>query len=117
MKTTDVHTHLLVPQNPYLTVFCTCDNTFHCEMVLHDYQPLSLTPKTKSGHTKDDLFGPSHLNNRSSGLVGLSRPTATFKAGSASGNALVRASAWFAPAQHGVYKPFVNLDVFDFYHD
>jgi hypothetical protein len=41
MKTTDVLRHLLVLQNPHLTIFCTYNKTFHCEVVLHACQSLT----------------------------------------------------------------------------
>jgi hypothetical protein len=34
MKTTHVPRHLMLPQNPHLTVLCTCEKTFHCKVVL-----------------------------------------------------------------------------------
>jgi hypothetical protein len=59
MKTTNVLRHLLVPQNPHLTVSCTCDKSFHSEVLLHAYQSLSkiiMTTKSKSGNTEDDCM-------------------------------------------------------------
>jgi hypothetical protein len=41
METTNVLHHLLVLQNPHLTIFCTYNKTFHCEVVLHACQSLS----------------------------------------------------------------------------
>jgi hypothetical protein len=41
MKTTNVFRHLLELQNPHLTIFCTYNKTFICEVILHACQSLS----------------------------------------------------------------------------
>jgi hypothetical protein len=38
MKPSNDHRHLLVPKNPHLAFFRTCDKTFNCEVVFHAYQ-------------------------------------------------------------------------------
>jgi hypothetical protein len=62
MKTTNVLRHLLVPQIPHLTVFCTYNKTFNRIVSLRGNPsclpaiPQVMTTKTKPGHTEDDLF-------------------------------------------------------------
>jgi hypothetical protein len=61
MKTTSVLRHLWVPQNPHLTIFCTYNKTFHCEVILHACQSTlccAHTPFQIIHYRKLDLQSP-----------------------------------------------------------